>query len=138
MSKPRLQNWPTALAAYLTASRTKKFAWGEHDCCLFSAGAIAAQTGEDPAAELRGTYHTAKEATALIRTRYEGSLWNVPEQHGLRLVDVRHAGRGDIVGDVLERRRILGVCAGARSAFLTTRGLVWRDTLACRFAWRIA
>jgi hypothetical protein len=54
----------TALEAYLEAAKRTPFAYGVMDCCLFVAGAIAAQTGSDPAAPYRGTYSTKREASA--------------------------------------------------------------------------
>lgn len=54
------------LAAYLSHSARKPFAWGSHDCCLFVAGWIEAERGECPAGGFRGRYRTALGAARLI------------------------------------------------------------------------
>ena len=48
----RLRDWRTRLAAYLAAGRAKPFAYGEHDCARFAAGAVEAVTGDNPGAGL--------------------------------------------------------------------------------------
>ena len=54
----RLDGWYTSLANYVEIVRRTPFAYGEHDCALFAAGAVRAMTGDDPAADLRGSYST--------------------------------------------------------------------------------
>ena len=54
--------WRQQLDALIASRMAAPFAWGAHDCCLFAADAVLAQTGEDPAAEFRGTYASAAEA----------------------------------------------------------------------------
>lgn len=54
----RLKTWSSRFAALVGEARSKPFAWGAHDCCLWAANAVISITGEDPAADLRGTYFT--------------------------------------------------------------------------------
>jgi hypothetical protein len=64
----RKPDWEARLAAYLEPLRLRAFAWGQHDCCTFSAGAVEAMTGVDPMPEFRGRYSTAiGSARALSR-----------------------------------------------------------------------
>ena len=60
MTRPmtRLPDWRTRLAVYLAAGRAKPFAYGEHDCARFAAGAVEAVTGADPSAALGIRYTT--------------------------------------------------------------------------------
>ncbi|OCP04994.1 MULTISPECIES: hypothetical protein [unclassified Ensifer] len=54
----RFDDWYPRLAAYVSSVRRLPFEYGRHDCALFAAGAVAAMTGIDPAAKLRGKYST--------------------------------------------------------------------------------
>lgn len=54
----RIPHWRPALFDYVHAVAAKPFAWGEHDCALFAAGAIKVMTGEDFAGGYRGKYRT--------------------------------------------------------------------------------
>lgn len=63
---PRLPDWPTRLQSYLVAAARRPFVWGQFDCILFGAGAVAAMTGVDPAATWRGTYRTPKGAARVL------------------------------------------------------------------------
>lgn len=55
------------LHALVQARAATPFAWGVHDCCLWAADAVHAATGRDPAAGLRGTYATARQAARLVQ-----------------------------------------------------------------------
>lgn len=62
----RLPDWRNRLTEYLAGVARQPFRPGRHDCALFTAGAVAAMTGCDLAAEFRGTYRTLQEGfTAL-------------------------------------------------------------------------
>lgn len=63
----RYPDWEVRLAAYLEPLRTRPFAWGDHDCCTFAAGAVAAMTGVDPMPEFRGRYSTAIGSARALR-----------------------------------------------------------------------
>lgn len=63
---PRRAGWPEHLHACIAARLGQPFAWGRHDCCLFAADCVAAITGADPAADLRGRYATASSAQRLL------------------------------------------------------------------------
>lgn len=60
MIPPRQTPWRENLTAYLSGVAATPFAYGEHDCALFVAGAVQAMTGADPAAGVRGHYNTVK------------------------------------------------------------------------------
>lgn len=71
----RLSDWDHRLAEYLAWWRKAPFAWGERDCCTFSAGAVRAVTGEDPMAEFRGAYSTRAGSARALREIGEGTLY---------------------------------------------------------------
>jgi hypothetical protein len=54
------------LNAFIEARRHTEFQWGVHDCCLFAADWALLFTGQDPAADLRGTYGSALTAKRLL------------------------------------------------------------------------
>lgn len=63
----RLPDWQARLTAYLEAARGRPFSWGCVDCCLFACDGVAAMTGTDPAAELRGRYSGPVSAIRELR-----------------------------------------------------------------------
>lgn len=70
----RRGDWEQAFAAYLAGCEGRPYAWGEHDCLLFAAGAAIAITGEDPAAHVRGRYRSKRGALRVLRELGHGSL----------------------------------------------------------------
>ena len=64
---PRLSNWTAPLIEYLAAAARRPFKPGHHDCALFAAGAVAAMTGTDFAAQWRGRYTTLRGGLRVIR-----------------------------------------------------------------------
>ncbi len=63
----RLPDWQTRLSAWLREINGRPIEPGRHDCCLFGAGAIAAQTGIDIAAPWRGRYTTMAGGRRVLR-----------------------------------------------------------------------
>jgi len=52
----RYQDWPERLRKYIDQRLTRQMEWGKNDCVLFTAGAIEAMSGSDPAHWCRGEY----------------------------------------------------------------------------------
>lgn len=134
---PRRDDWPEQLAAAVDAARARPFAWGEHDCCLWAADAIAAMTGEDFAAGFRGAYSTAAGAVEILA--HWGSLRGLAGRHLGDEIAPRLAGRGDIVLAETDGRPSLGVCIGLVAAFTGADGLEFLalEDAACVAAWRV-
>jgi hypothetical protein len=63
----RLPDWRPRLHLWLQEMDGKPFVFGNHDCCLFGAGAVAAQTGVDLAAGWRGRYTTMRGGLRVLR-----------------------------------------------------------------------
>ena len=134
----RRPDWPACLAAWFERSRHLRFAWGVHDCCLWSAAGVCAITDVFLAADLRGKYSTRKESEAVLRAHYQSTdVWDIPAAHGLKSQPVARASRADLVGAVMNGRHSLGMCGGRKSAFLGKEGPVWVETLDCERSWRI-
>lgn len=144
----RFEDWPERLAVYLDRLHEEPFAWGKHDCILFTAGAIKTQTGVDLAPDVAGTYSTKLEACKVLKERFSGTLARTVTDTLGEPVHVAMAGSGDIV----RRNKALGVCAGAWTWFvgetpiafdaegtpIMRHGLVPVPTLTCHEAWKIA
>lgn len=63
----RLADWHSRLARWLCCVAPRPMQPGIHDCCLFGAGAIEAQTGIDIAAPWRGRYTTFAGGRRILR-----------------------------------------------------------------------
>lgn len=66
-SDRRLPGWAERLAQCVEVARTRRFRWGEHDCCLWTAAVVQALTGYDLGEPFRGTYGTSDGASGRIR-----------------------------------------------------------------------
>jgi hypothetical protein len=65
----RFEHWATrSLHSFLKDEMHKPFAWGQNDCCLFSANAIQSFTGVDVALDFRNKYTTKLGAFKAIKT----------------------------------------------------------------------
>ena len=99
----RLEDWPTTLADMVLAAADEPFAWGTHDCCMWTADVVMAMSvdGIDLAAPYRGTYSDAAGAADVIAAATGGGTLEdlmemIAEQYTLPEVDPTFAWRGDI------------------------------------------
>lgn len=140
----RTEHWEGALAEHLRVEIAKPFAWGEHDCALFTCGVIRLLTGTDPAAEFRGTYTTARGAAKVIRTAGGGDLGDLASQlaarHGFAEVAPLFARRGDVVLVQTSAGFALAVVDldGTHALAPGVEAAVRVPLAECRRAWRIA
>lgn len=117
----RRPDWEERLAGYLAEVRDRPFQYGTHDCILFSASAVLAQTGVDIAADYRGKYHDKAGAAAILKSQGKGTLLRTLDATLPRRKPSR-ARRGDLVwfeGSV-------GVCIGAEALFVGEERLAER------------
>ena len=126
--------WRERLDALIAARMPAPFAWGTHDCCLFAADAVLAQTGEDPAAEFRGTYADARQALELLTEL--GGLTAVAGRAG-EPVQALCAQVGDIGLVEHDGRELLAVCAGPVWLVPAEQGLAALPIDAATSAWRV-
>lgn len=131
--RPRLCGAAGRLDALLRAAWARPFEWGAHDCALFAADAVLAQTGVDPAAPLRGRYSNAVGAGRLVR-----QLGGLPAIVGAALGAPLRSPLLACVGDVgYTHSQALAVCIGERWVCPGARGLVLLPLAGAATAWRV-
>lgn len=119
----RLRDWREQLSLYIEACRRTPLAYGTYDCGLFAAGAIAAMTGEDPAAAFRGRYASAAEAEALLASEGYTDLVDLVVSI---LPEIEHPAFA-VIGDVMAfpgpvAGWSIGICVGERVAAIREDG----------------
>ena len=132
---PKLTDWETRLTAQVTQAHSRPFAWGSHDCCLWAADCVQAQTGIDHAADVRGTYATARESVAVLDGM--GGLEGVGERLGKSIPPLM-ATHGDIGIVEIDGRDMLALCNGDHWLVCATHGLVTVSLEMASCAWKVA
>ena len=117
----RLPDWQPRLHAWLRGINGRPIRPGQHDCCLFGAGAIEAQTGVDIAAPWRGRYTTFAGGRRVLRKagfndHIDLIACTLPEDH------VSTALPGDIAIVPTEDGEAVGLIQGAAVYVLTLSG----------------
>lgn len=98
----RLPDWPARLSAFFKENRSRKFQYGEWDCCLMAAAAIEAMTGVHPDPSCVGAYSNRGQCNCLIKRRTgkfgAQHIWRqVMQQNGYEERPASFAQRGDPV-----------------------------------------
>lgn len=119
-------DWQKRLVTVIRAAEMRPFSWGEHDCCLFAADCAKAVSGEDYAAEFRGTYKSELGARKAI-LRKGGTLEKVLQRY-LHEVDPEFIQRGDIAVVENAGRKCAGVFYGGQVWVPGDAGLVGLKT----------
>lgn len=130
----RIRTWQSALHACVSTRLHKPFAWGSQDCCLFAADCVFAVTGIDPAADLRGTYATEREAARVLQKH--GGVAELAFQRIGPVVRTDQAQPGDVGVTQQEGRATLAVCMGAHWLAPGAQGLVHVPPERVARAWR--
>lgn len=138
----RVENWHRRLDDVLRAAAERPFSWGENDCCLFAADCVAALTGRDFAAEVRGKYSTAAGALRVLRAHFADDIEDTVTAIFGQAIPAAQAQRGDLVavpGDYPGFGHALGVVdlSGRRIAVLTSEGMQRLPRSAASLAWRV-
>ena len=107
----RLPDWRTRLSVHIAAHRIRPFAYGEHDCATFAAGAVQAVTGSDPAAGLTGYTTRAGGLRRLRRNGLEDHVAFVASRFAE--IPVALAQQGDLAVIEAAGGLSLGVVCGA-------------------------
>lgn len=124
----RLPDWRARLAAWIGSVNGLVIVPGRHDCCLFGAGAVHAQTGVDLAAPWRGRYTTFAGGRRMLRK----AGWDdhiALFAHHLPEVAPLLAGEGDIAVVQTEDGPAVGVVQGAGVYVLTASGTLGLTSL---------
>lgn len=135
----RRPDWRPRLFAFVSGLKTLNFKWGSDDCFVtLAAGAVETMTGIDPAAPLRGRYHDAVSAAALLADLGHDGLAGLmrsmmPES------PIAMARIGDIalIADDNEVGGALGVVIGARIVVLRQIGTGTMPLLAAETAFKV-
>lgn len=131
----RRPDWQRRLDLYLAEVRGTQFSYGTLDCALFTAGAVLAMTGEDPAASFRG-YRTAAGGQRVLRRR---GLWRASDlaDRFLPPIPPQSAAAGDVGEIATPDGPALCIVQGPHLYVMMAGGLALlsRDRL-CR-AWRV-
>lgn len=114
MRLTRLPDWRPRLAAWLDACARRPYAPGTHDCALFAAGAVEAQTGIDFARAYRGAYRTVEAGEAL--------LGQDAAAYAAAILPERSAVLDAVEGDIAVIGPVLGVVGGAHVLVLRPQG----------------
>lgn len=132
----RHDNWPRILEDFIESRRKTTFTWGSNDCCLFAANAVRLLTGQDFAADLRGTYKTKLGAARVLKKH--GGIEDIMAKTELPEQAIDYAQRGDVVQFGEGNKATLGVCIGTAAAFVSSiDGLVLCPLNLCTRAWRV-
>lgn len=112
MRRNRPADWPEKLADFIQSRSSTPFEWGTNDCALFAADCVKALTEIDLAADLRGTYSTAREAFDLIQDR--GGIEAIATAAlGEPMTFKFQMQRGDVALVNINGRESLVVCVGS-------------------------
>ncbi len=131
----RYQDWPERLNKIISESSKKPFAWGEHDCCLFAANVVFEITGVDHAAELRGTYKTALQASRALKAA--GGVKGIASAALGQEINPLTAQRGDVVLVDGEHGDTLTICMGVNCIGPSENGLQPVPMTKAVTAWRV-
>lgn len=144
----RKPDWALRFDRFLVDHAHTPFSYGQFDCCLFIADAIAAMTGTDLAAPFRGRYHSRKSALEAVKT-YCGraSVRTLVEraaaEQAMPVIPVPCAQRGDLLLLARPKGHSLALVAlNGREALVLRRAGIWRLPLAelgsqAQCAWRV-
>lgn len=127
------------LKEFLDAASKQSFSWGVADCALFAADWVALRTGEDLAAEFRGTYNTEPGSVEALNREGNATLEDaLRDKLGEPLPSPLQAQRGDVA--------LVSTPIGLACGVVTAHGVVCRGYRKLNvmpmhkiaFAWRIA
>ena len=134
----RYSDWEDRLRTYLDRVEWEPFKWGSHDCALFAADCVKAQTGIDPGEHFRGTYTDARGARQALRDYGAGTLLKTVKDWLGEPKSPHQAKRGDIV---MQDATTCGVCVGQYSWFVGEEQgferLAIIPTASCRYAFSV-
>ncbi len=132
----RRTDWRQRLRAFAMSRHREPFAWGQNDCALFAADAVAAVTGHDFGASFRGAYASASQALRVLAPF--GGLQGLASAALGQPVGGQFAGVGDVCLVHFDGRECLGVCNGVEVLGPGASGMAHAPLSAAALAWRVA
>jgi len=131
----RYHNWPERLHQIVKDKQNIPFARGSQDCCMFAANVVKELTGEDLAADFRGTYNDDKGALKILADK--GGVRAIAASKLGEEINPLNAQRGDVVLINGERGESLTICMGSYVVGTGTDGLVQFPLSSAICAWRV-
>jgi len=129
----RLSNWQSLLTAYIGQVGAMPFEEGTNDCALFLAGGVMAMTGQDFAAEYRGSYTTIRGGLRMLRKRgFEDHIALAKHHLAEKPIAFAQAGDGAVI-DTPEGAA-LGIVQGHLVYVLREDGLAYLPLTQARMA----
>lgn len=132
----RFDDWHVRLREYLRGVSHKPFRDGEHDCALFTAGAVKAMTGIDLAAPWRGSYTSLDEGFAALKRAGFDQLVDFAAVNFEEIAPA-FAHPGDIAAVPAPTGLALGIVQGARIYVAGPRGLLTIPLITAHRAFRV-
>ena len=134
MRKP---DWANRLNTYIEQHLNTPFEWGTFDCCLFTADAIQAMTGQDFAAEFRGHYSSLRGSKHALKKYGAGDLRLTIEAKFGPMCSRLCAGRGDIALVKTPLGDALGIVWSGKIWAAAERGLMTLPMSSCLGCWEV-
>ena len=110
------------LHEYVELNIGKEFKFGEHDCPLFTLGAIDIMQGTDYQEQMKGLWHDQKSAYKYARKN--GDIVTHLIRYGYKKINYQLMTVGDVI--IMEQKlahekkwRSVGVCLGSKVAIIT-------------------
>lgn len=116
------------LQEYITSHLTKRFKWGENDCCTFAVGWVEIKTGHDYLTEHR-PWRTARQAARKLRD-LQGLFFLFDEN--LKRIHPNMAQDGDLT--VIDGTA--AIFSGRHAVSIGINGLEYADRTRAECAWR--
>lgn len=123
--------------SFLPYYRRRPFEWGQCDCCLFVADWVRNMCGVDPAAALRGRYHSPSGAKRALRRAGFNSIMAIADAAFGERVSAFALARGDIGLLLQDGAPALGIVWGANVWAMGEQGAVPLPLAMIQFGWRL-
>jgi hypothetical protein len=122
----------------IAAAKERKFSFGAHDCCLFSATVADAISDGDYVKRLLEQFNYLSEADVIAILQAGGGLQQLVTDFIGEPIPVGQAMAGDVVliRDI-EEKEVLGVCEGSQVLCATDKGVIPFKMSRAICAWRI-
>lgn len=132
----RAPDWRRKLELYVAEAAVRPFAFGEHDCATFAAGAVAAMTGVDPAGRYRGGYGSLTEGLQLLRAGGVEDHLDLADRL-FEAIPVARARPGDLAAVATGEGDALGIVQGEHVYLVGPGGLRLVPLTEAARAWRV-
>lgn len=132
----RSPDWQLKFADATREAHSKRFKWGEHDCCLWVADCVLAITGKDFAVTWRGKYSDEQGAYELIKSG-ESLTKMVSSVLGLEPVHPNFGNVGDVALVFTGGKEALAICNGSSVLIPSRTRMVSLPMTSVKKIWKI-